>query len=218
MAILQSNDSLHRKSVVLMIAVALVLVMDPGRVLAQGPGSPADIVGIRIAGPLRFQAGSGTQGSVQDDRTGADAAETKDSKAATKPNEPDKSDERMKPRLQELQKPLGEIQFAVSRPSERTPANLASSVLAGQAPIHVAMSVQTLATPNRYPIAALHNPLYFQETNLERCGITWGCAQTATSAVDFFANAFMLPYRIAKQPWCRVEQSRLDCQTCGRLP
>jgi len=48
-----------------------------------------------------------------------------------------------------------------------------------------------------------HNPLYFEQVNLERYGQgTHSCLQPAASGVQFFATIPILPYKIGGQEWC----------------
>ena len=48
-----------------------------------------------------------------------------------------------------------------------------------------------------------HNPLYFEQVNLERYGQgTYSCLQPAASGVQFFATIPILPYKIGGQEWC----------------
>jgi hypothetical protein len=117
-----------------------------------------------------------------------------------------------------LEKPLGEIEFTNSTESEKTPSSEASKVLAAEAPIYVTPFARTLAAPNRYPIAAMHNPLYFEDIGLERYGHTFGCTQTAVSAARFLAQTAILPYQVIERPWCTVECDRLDGQNRSRTP
>lgn len=47
-----------------------------------------------------------------------------------------------------------------------------------------------------------HNPLYFEQVNLERYGQgTYSCLQPAASGVQFFATIPILPYKIGGQEW-----------------
>lgn len=47
-----------------------------------------------------------------------------------------------------------------------------------------------------------HNPLYFEQVNLERYGQgTYTCLQPAASAAHFFATIPVLPYKIGGQDW-----------------
>ena len=46
-----------------------------------------------------------------------------------------------------------------------------------------------------------HNPIYFEDEQLERYGHSWGpVKQTAVSAVKFFATAPLLPYFMGVYP------------------
>ncbi len=119
--------------------------------------------------------------------------------------------------LRRLQKPLGEIAFASSSSDAKTPTNHASAIFT-EPPIQLMPLGRSDQAPNRYPIAALHNPLYFEDYNLERCGHSIGCTQTAVSAFKFLAHTAILPYQMIEQPWCMVECDRLDCQNRSPVP
>ena len=45
-----------------------------------------------------------------------------------------------------------------------------------------------------------HNPLYFEEVNLERHGLSFGVAQPAVSAGQFLGRTLALPYLMARRP------------------
>ncbi|MCA9065434.1 MAG: hypothetical protein KDA96_20340 [Planctomycetaceae bacterium] len=68
--------------------------------------------------------------------------------------------------------------------------------------------------PNRSPYAFRHNPLYFEDPNLERCGRSSGCLTTLVSAGHFTFNTLILPYRVAAQPPYTCVNSPGDCPTC----
>ncbi len=125
------------------------------------------------------------------------------------------ADDRTASRLRVLQKPLREIDFERQPESARAPASAAYSLKPASL---VSFAEQPFGPRSRYAIAARHNPLYFEEFNLERCGYTLGCAQTFVSACHFFGNALALPYRAVERPWCSIECDRLDCRSAGRLP
>lgn len=40
-----------------------------------------------------------------------------------------------------------------------------------------------------------HNPLYFEEPNVERCGNNYGAVQPFVSGLHFFSNVALLPYK-----------------------
>lgn len=121
-------------------------------------------------------------------------------------------------RMRGLEKPLGEIEFTNSNASKKAPTNQASNVLVAETPVFFTTLAKPVQAPNRYPIAAMHTPLYFEDIRLERCGHTFGCAQTAVSAVRFLAQTAILPYQIVERPWCMVECDRMDCQNRSAAP
>jgi hypothetical protein len=125
------------------------------------------------------------------------------------------ADDRTAARLRVLQRPLGEIEFERAPESARAPATAALSL---KPALLITQSAHAARPRNRYAVAAQHNPLYFEEPNLERCGNTLGYAQTFVSACQFFGNALVIPYRVAQRPWCTIEYDRLECQSGGRLP
>ena len=52
---------------------------------------------------------------------------------------------------------------------------------------------------NWAPSACAHHPLYFEDVNLERHGLSFGIAQPAVSAAHFFGNILALPYHVTNQ-------------------
>jgi hypothetical protein len=44
-----------------------------------------------------------------------------------------------------------------------------------------------------------HNPLYFEETALERCGVEHGCCQPFISGAHFFGSVALLPWKMWQQ-------------------
>ncbi|WP_146410491.1 MULTISPECIES: hypothetical protein [Crateriforma] len=122
--------------------------------------------------------------------------------------------DRLQQRLAELRKPAQDIRLD-SRPIlEDVPTNVAA--------------LQQDQEPERYwasphyptPIASrvhepfCHQPLYFQEVALERCGDHCGYFQNAVSTWRFVFNTTVLPYRLATQPHCRCVTSWGDCRCC----
>ncbi|WP_310821112.1 hypothetical protein [Stratiformator vulcanicus] len=54
-------------------------------------------------------------------------------------------------------------------------------------------------TPEPMEFCFHHQPLWFEDANLERCGRTIGCLQPALSGAYFFANTTTIPYRFAAE-------------------
>jgi hypothetical protein len=52
------------------------------------------------------------------------------------------------------------------------------------------------------PPAVFFKPLYFEDINLERYGIHYGCLQPAVSFGHFFTRCVCLPYKLLVQPPC----------------
>ena len=71
------------------------------------------------------------------------------------------------------------------------------------------------ANRDSYPFH--HNPLWFEDPNLERCGRGWGPFTTTVSAMRASANIPILPYRFtAEKPWTCV-RTLPDCTTCEKF-
>jgi hypothetical protein len=71
-----------------------------------------------------------------------------------------------------------------------------------------------IPTYDRYPVCFFHQPLHFEERNLERCGDGHGCFTNAVSTFWFLSNAAVWPYRMASEPHCHCVNSSGDCKTC----
>lgn len=68
--------------------------------------------------------------------------------------------------------------------------------------------------PTLMPFALQYHPLYFEDPNLERCGIHHGCLTDAVSAVRFFGRVPLAPYLLGSQPpHCHVH-SPGQCRSC----
>jgi len=68
--------------------------------------------------------------------------------------------------------------------------------------------------PERYRVAFCHEPLYFEQINLERCGHHWGFFQNAVSFAEFFGRTQTLPYHLAANPIGSLSCSPGDCRSC----
>ncbi len=69
--------------------------------------------------------------------------------------------------------------------------------------------------PNRALYPFKNNPLYFEDPNLERCGVHSDCLTNFWSIGHFAFNTAILPYRVAAQPPCTCVPSLGDCPTCN---
>ncbi|TWT67170.1 hypothetical protein [Allorhodopirellula solitaria] len=126
--------------------------------------------------------------------------------------------ERLTQRLAELNKParLLSIEVPAAQPGD-APVNQAAQVF-NRRPFWVHGGVSSPPPPQRVHITFYHQPTYYQELNLERCGRLdcecCGCLQNLSSSIWFVGNTLMLPYRAASQPHCQCVPSYGDCPTC----
>ena len=70
---------------------------------------------------------------------------------------------------------------------------------------------------NRDSYAFHHNPLWFEDPNLERCGRGCGHVTSVSSFVQFSANIAILPYRMTAQPSCSCVRTLPDCTVCQKF-
>ncbi|MEZ6122902.1 MAG: hypothetical protein R3C49_06960 [Planctomycetaceae bacterium] len=68
--------------------------------------------------------------------------------------------------------------------------------------------------PARNWFQTYHQPLYFEDPNLERCGIHHGCLTDAVSLLWFFGRVPAVPYMVGSQPPCQCVPSLGDCPLC----
>jgi hypothetical protein len=73
-------------------------------------------------------------------------------------------------------------------------------------------------TSARDTYAFHHQPLYFEQANLERCGKSWGCLTTAVSVTHFAASTIMLPWQMAVSPPCSTVRTLRDCKAGCEYP
>lgn len=62
-----------------------------------------------------------------------------------------------------------------------------------------------------------YNPLYFEDPNMERCGVSDGCLTDFVSATRFFGRSALLPYMIGSNEPHSCVRSLGDCPTCHQF-
>lgn len=101
------------------------------------------------------------------------------------------------------------------------PASQASAAIeleAGQpAPAYLYGPNFHVAHPARYTHCFTHNPLYFEDPNLERCGIGCGYFTTVKSAGAFYLSAVALPWQVIATPPRSCMHSLGDCPHCSEF-
>lgn len=106
-----------------------------------------------------------------------------------------------------------------NRPKDvQTPKNLAAVHMESLIPGEYVMGpVVGVSAPSRYPLCFQHNPLYFEDPNLERCGVSQGYCTTAYSAAKFVGQTIGLPYLVIATPPKTCMASLGDCPTCAEF-
>lgn len=97
------------------------------------------------------------------------------------------------------------------------PTDIGLAMLSLRKPFNVFAIARDPWQANRDSHPFYHNPLWFEDPNLERCGRGWGPLTTTVSAMHFAANVPILPYRFtAEKPWTCV-RSLPDCTSCEKF-
>lgn len=71
------------------------------------------------------------------------------------------------------------------------------------------------ACRDSYPF--YHQPLWFEDPNLERCGRGCGPFTSTVSAAHFLATIPILPYRMTAEPSCCLVRTLPDCNVCEKF-
>jgi hypothetical protein len=122
-------------------------------------------------------------------------------------------------RVRSLNKPVQSIALVEPVDLEgRRPADLASELSRDEKTLVLTGSWFCMAHPARYTYCFSHNPLYFEDANLERCGIGHGCCQPVCSAAQFIGRTAILPWSLVANPPCGCETTLGDCPTCHAYP
>jgi len=119
--------------------------------------------------------------------------------------------------IRKLRKPMNEVRI-VAEDGPQTPKNLAAQYIPKEPVLKIVAAGISPPGPDRYPIHFKHQPLYYEQPLLERCGRGCGLAQNAISAGQFCINTFFLPYHMCKtRPACLVASGG-DCLSCQPYP
>ncbi|WP_442505361.1 hypothetical protein SH528x_004147 [Novipirellula sp. SH528] len=122
-----------------------------------------------------------------------------------------------KSELEMLMKPIAGIDVQGPAPSGRVPVNQAAKHRELSSMVIMATG-SIVPQPDRYTAGFSHQPLYFEQPNLERCGNHYGCLQNAVSGMEFLYNVKTLPYHLAATPAGQCVSSPGDCQSCEVMP
>ena len=108
--------------------------------------------------------------------------------------------------------PLGDME----NPKLREPADQAKAVLRKRPPYKFWPVYREPWTASRDSFAFHHNPLWFEDPNLERCGRGFRNFSSMASVVHFSGNIAILPYRMTAEPAYSCVRTLPDCTVCQR--
>lgn len=97
------------------------------------------------------------------------------------------------------------------------PANVAADVYKQFETVQDTSAPPVVGHPNRNLYRVCHNPLYFEDPNLERCGRGHGVCTEAVSALRLAGRTAMLPYMMGSEPPCSRVQALPDCPSCRQF-
>jgi len=125
----------------------------------------------------------------------------------------DKQQKRISELTRRLHRPVGGVSLTKGVQGEKKPDNLAAYATAEFGFIDV-WTCWEHQPPCRYTHPFSHQPLYFEDANLERCGMHTGKCQPSVSALKFLGNVVILPYRMLIWNPHECHYSIGDCPSC----
>lgn len=170
--------------------------------------------GIGSEGIGSAASGSATSKTLEKDVEKTDELLDRDNE---KTRDEEKRGEVRQNQLRALRKPITEIVLASNPEDAQSPENQARNLQTDDA-LFVSSSGNLIIGPDRYTSGFSHQPLYFEQSNLERCGNHWGYFQNGVSAIEFLANVKTLPYHLGRQSPHSCVPSLGDCKTCEAFP
>lgn len=105
----------------------------------------------------------------------------------------------------------------MDNPQLREPADQARAMLRKRPPFKFWPVYRDPWVANRDSYAFHHNPLWFEDPNLERCGRGKGHFTSVASFLQFNANVAFLPYRMTAQPPFSCVRTLPDCTVCQKF-
>ncbi|WP_437223372.1 hypothetical protein SH661x_003191 [Planctomicrobium sp. SH661] len=114
-----------------------------------------------------------------------------------------------------LNRSMNSIDLSLPKDPGVQPVDIAAVHEAGTPPILLGGEDGWFEQPiNRYPVPFAYQPLYYEEINLERCGVGHGCLQPLFSSAAFVKNTITLPYYLFATPPRSMVQTPGDCPSC----
>ncbi len=106
---------------------------------------------------------------------------------------------------------------AMEDPRLSEPADQALTMLRKRLPFKFWPIYREPWTASRDSYAFHHNPLWFEDPNLERCGRGLGLLSSGSSALQFCANISILPYRMTAESAVSRVRTLPDCTVCQKF-
>jgi len=139
--------------------------------------------------------------------------------AGTEGKEATPPDPLFQKRFEQLNRPLNGIQVGFPTEAGSNPPNRAAENTPQVPPILISGAAGWFEPrPNRYPVPFSYQPLYYEDLNLERCGVGHGFLQPLFSSAKFARDTVMLPYQLVVSPPRSEVQTPGDCPSCSRFP
>ena len=96
----------------------------------------------------------------------------------------------------------------------QTPTGSAETPGSRMIEMHYVATLHNFTHPSRDVFEFRHQPLYFEDPNMERCGSSVGCLTEFTSIAHFAIRIPLLPYLMASNSPHDCVRALPDCPTC----
>ena len=107
--------------------------------------------------------------------------------------------------------------YSIDGKSLKTPDDIAATLNRVPVEQHFTAAPWHRTHPIRNTFPIYHQPLYFENPNLERCGQSSGGLTEFVSVTKFAAQISVLPMQAAAQPPCRTVLALPDCPAGSRF-
>ncbi|MFV0445504.1 MAG: hypothetical protein ACK5Q5_18140 [Planctomycetaceae bacterium] len=117
-----------------------------------------------------------------------------------------------------LHKPLAAVTLTTGL-FAREPPDQSATKLPSHAPVTIwgGPWPSTSLARYRYSVPFHYRPLYFEQPNLERCGVSYGLFSPYVSAANFAGNVVLLPLHMLLDPPCTCVPTLGDCTACQKF-
>ncbi len=193
----------------------------PAPVATPRPITPEETVPVQVEIEASAPQASPTAPDAPDIRLTQAHATNSDTDSAPPAADPltDVAESPLATQVRPLDKPIQQIGLVEPIDSDGLrPVDVAATLSPSTPPRVLTGSYFGVAHPARYVYCFTHNPLYFEDANLERCGIGHGFCQPACSAAQFLGRTALLPWSLIANPPCSCETTLGDCPTCHAYP